>query len=243
MLNGFGWKQCLVDHVRIYMLCLSWFKSDDICSGYVGVYCPRPKIRRTFYSGNVSTLFGEKQRHYCNHINPRYVWGRSSLADVEPRRPLLLPTASRKWDDSSMKATAGPHGKKRSPFWHTALFVNLLEWGCIMLQWPMCCFPRRKLVERGWSIQWLQPQHEHDALSALVATLESQFGCLVGVNAYLTPAGAQGQAVGEEKWWSYYSFRSNPMKNSMRNLSFGWLKFLYIEDSLCRKVGFHNNKL
>eukprot|EP00913_Durusdinium_trenchii_P010995 g10320.t1 len=51
-----------------------------------------------------------------------------------------------------------------------------------------------RLFNEGWSIQWLQPQHEHDALSTLVATLESQFGCLVGVNAYLTPAGAQGLA-------------------------------------------------
>eukprot|EP00435_Cladocopium_sp_Y103_P069268 s70_g33.t1 len=52
----------------------------------------------------------------------------------------------------------------------------------------------KRLFSEGWSIQWLQPQHEHDALSAMVATLESQFGCLVGVNAYLTPGGAQGLA-------------------------------------------------
>eukprot|EP00931_Biecheleriopsis_adriatica_P076736 TRINITY_DN50418_c0_g1_i1.p1 TRINITY_DN50418_c0_g1~~TRINITY_DN50418_c0_g1_i1.p1 ORF type:complete len:487 (+),score=124.24 TRINITY_DN50418_c0_g1_i1:121-1461(+) len=52
----------------------------------------------------------------------------------------------------------------------------------------------RRLFSEGWSIQWLQPQQEHNALASLVSVLESEFGCLVGVNAYLTPPGAQGLA-------------------------------------------------
>lgn len=52
----------------------------------------------------------------------------------------------------------------------------------------------RRLFAEGWSLQWLQPQQEHGPLAALVARLESEFGCLVGVNAYLTPPGAQGLA-------------------------------------------------
>ncbi|CAE7261397.1 Riox2 [Symbiodinium natans] len=50
----------------------------------------------------------------------------------------------------------------------------------------------RRLFQEGWSIQWLQPQQEHDALASLVVALETEFGCLVGVNAYLTPPGTQG---------------------------------------------------
>jgi len=52
----------------------------------------------------------------------------------------------------------------------------------------------RRLFTAGWSLQWLQPQQENNSLAALVARLESDFGCLVGVNAYLTPPGAQGLA-------------------------------------------------
>jgi hypothetical protein len=48
-------------------------------------------------------------------------------------------------------------------------------------------FPVRKLLTDQLD------DRRHDALSTLVATLESQFGCLVGVNAYLTPGGAQGR--------------------------------------------------
>merc|ERR1719401_522323 len=74
----------------------------------------------------------------------------------------------------------------------------------------------RRLFSEGWSIQWLQPQQEHDALARLVAVLESEFGSLVGVNAYLTPPGAQGLAphwddvevfvlqLGGEKAWSLH---------------------------------------
>mmetsp|Transcript_76332 Transcript_76332/g.150963 ORF Transcript_76332/g.150963 Transcript_76332/m.150963 type:complete len:495 (+) Transcript_76332:52-1536(+) len=52
----------------------------------------------------------------------------------------------------------------------------------------------RRHFSEGWSLQVLQPQQEHGPLAALVARLESEFGCLVGVNAYLTPPGAQGLA-------------------------------------------------
>ena len=52
----------------------------------------------------------------------------------------------------------------------------------------------RTLFEAGWSLQWLQPQHEDDSLAKLTSVLESHFGCLVGVNAYLTPPNTQGLA-------------------------------------------------
>ena len=40
-----------------------------------------------------------------------------------------------------------------------------------------------------------QPQRFSDELWRLLAALESQLGCLVGCNAYLTPKGTQGA------WW------------------------------------------
>lgn len=89
----------------------------------------------------------------------------------------------------------------------------------------------KRLFNEGWSIQWLQPQHEHDALSTLVATLESQFGCLVGVNAYLTPGGAQGlaphwddvdvfvlQLGGSKAWTLHRHMTSSPLAPEQQTL-------------------------
>jgi len=59
---------------------------------------------------------------------------------------------------------------------------------------PSSVADARRLFSEGWSIQWLQPQQEHDVLAKFVGVLESQFGSLVGVNAYLTPPGVQGLA-------------------------------------------------
>eukprot|EP00754_Rhynchopus_humris_P009845 Rhum_TRINITY_DN14095_c23_g1::Rhum_TRINITY_DN14095_c23_g1_i1::g.68978::m.68978/K21760/RIOX2, MINA; bifunctional lysine-specific demethylase and histidyl-hydroxylase MINA len=52
----------------------------------------------------------------------------------------------------------------------------------------------KAMFEAGWSMQWLQPQHEDDMLARITTVLESHFGSLVGVNAYLTTAGTQGLA-------------------------------------------------
>ncbi len=48
------------------------------------------------------------------------------------------------------------------------------------------------LWEAGCTLQVVQPQRWTPALMRLVSALEAQLGCLVGVNAYLTPAGTQG---------------------------------------------------
>eukprot|EP00434_Breviolum_minutum_P001078 symbB.v1.2.000943.t2/scaffold45.1/size390604/6 len=71
----------------------------------------------------------------------------------------------------------------------------------------------------------------HDALSAWVSSLESAFGCLVGVNAYLTPAGAQGLAphwddvdvfvlqLGGTKCWTLHrSVTSSPLAPEQQTL-------------------------
>lgn len=42
-----------------------------------------------------------------------------------------------------------------------------------------------------------QPQRFNDELWRLLAALEGQLGCLVGINAYLTPAGTQGARTGQ----------------------------------------------
>ncbi|CAJ1412241.1 unnamed protein product [Effrenium voratum] len=89
----------------------------------------------------------------------------------------------------------------------------------------------RRLFKEGWSIQWLQPQQEHDALAGLVNVLESEFGCLVGVNAYITPAGSQGLAphfddvevfvlqLGGSKAWSLHgSTTSSPLPSEQQTL-------------------------
>ncbi|KAM3570911.1 hypothetical protein VYU27_007030 [Nannochloropsis oceanica] len=47
---------------------------------------------------------------------------------------------------------------------------------------------------KGCTLQVLQPQRWDDRCWRLAAALEAQFGCLVGVNAYLTPGGTQGLA-------------------------------------------------
>ncbi|KAK9842626.1 hypothetical protein WJX84_011921 [Apatococcus fuscideae] len=52
----------------------------------------------------------------------------------------------------------------------------------------------RLLSKEGCTLQFHQPQRHSDALWRLVAALEAQVGCLVGINAYCTPAGTQGLA-------------------------------------------------
>jgi len=46
----------------------------------------------------------------------------------------------------------------------------------------------------GCTLQVIQPQRWEDKTWRIVASLEAQLGCLVGVNAYLTPRGTQGLA-------------------------------------------------
>ncbi|KAK9802556.1 hypothetical protein WJX73_001613 [Symbiochloris irregularis] len=51
-----------------------------------------------------------------------------------------------------------------------------------------------QLFKEGCTLQIIQPQRWLDSLWRLTAALEAQLGCLVGINAYLTPAGTQGLA-------------------------------------------------
>ena len=44
------------------------------------------------------------------------------------------------------------------------------------------------------TVQFFQPQQHCAPLARMMALLERRFGCLVGCNAYMTPAGAQGLA-------------------------------------------------
>lgn len=53
---------------------------------------------------------------------------------------------------------------------------------------------RRLFDDDGCTLQFHQPQHHSAELAGLMARLEAELGCLVGSNAYLTPAGAQGLA-------------------------------------------------
>lgn len=46
-----------------------------------------------------------------------------------------------------------------------------------------------RLHQEGCTIQLHQPQRWNEELWRLIAALERQLGCLVGANAYLTPAG------------------------------------------------------
>jgi hypothetical protein len=48
---------------------------------------------------------------------------------------------------------------------------------------------------KGCTLQVLQPQRWDDKCWQLAAALEAQIGCLVGVNAYLTPGGTQGNLI------------------------------------------------
>lgn len=79
----------------------------------------------------------------------------------------------------------------------------------------------RELWQEGCTLQVVQPQRWEPRLMALVAALERQLGCLVGVNAYLTPPGTQGlaphhdavelfvcQTAGSKSWRLY-----NPVNN------------------------------
>ncbi|CAE7483709.1 RIOX2 [Symbiodinium microadriaticum] len=91
----------------------------------------------------------------------------------------------------------------------------------------------RRLFAEGWSIQWLQPQQEHDALASLVVALETEFGCLVGVNAYLTPPGTQGLAphwddvevfvlqLGGKKAWTLHASSSAAPSPTLPRFSSG----------------------
>ena len=45
------------------------------------------------------------------------------------------------------------------------------------------------LYNEGCTLQLHQPQRWNPALWRLVAAMETQLGCLVGANAYLTPSG------------------------------------------------------
>eukprot|EP01061_Rhynchopus_euleeides_P012007 TRINITY_DN21609_c0_g2_i1.p1 TRINITY_DN21609_c0_g2~~TRINITY_DN21609_c0_g2_i1.p1 ORF type:complete len:540 (+),score=247.25 TRINITY_DN21609_c0_g2_i1:183-1802(+) len=89
----------------------------------------------------------------------------------------------------------------------------------------------KKLFEEGWSMQWLQPQHEDDHLARITSILESHFGALVGVNAYLTSPGTQGlaphyddvevfvlQLSGSKQWSLHASTKQSPFSPEAQTL-------------------------
>jgi lysine-specific demethylase/histidyl-hydroxylase NO66 len=47
-----------------------------------------------------------------------------------------------------------------------------------------------RFKNEGCTVRYLCPQKHHDAIHALCSTMESEFGCMVGCNAYLTPGHA-----------------------------------------------------
>jgi len=47
-----------------------------------------------------------------------------------------------------------------------------------------------ELYRKGCTLQLHQPQRWNESLWRLIAAMEKQLGCLVGANAYITPAGA-----------------------------------------------------
>ena len=49
----------------------------------------------------------------------------------------------------------------------------------------------RRFSKEGCSLRLLHPQRWHDELWRTLAPLEAFFGCAMGCNAYLTPAGSQ----------------------------------------------------
>ena len=49
----------------------------------------------------------------------------------------------------------------------------------------------RRFSQGGCSLRLLHPQRWHDALWRALVPLEAFFGCAMGCNAYLTPAGSQ----------------------------------------------------
>ena len=49
----------------------------------------------------------------------------------------------------------------------------------------------RRFSRGGCSLRLLHPQRWHDELWRALAPLEAFFGCAMGCNAYLTPAGSQ----------------------------------------------------
>ena len=51
------------------------------------------------------------------------------------------------------------------------------------------CERWQQLYKEGWTLQVHHPQRFSDGLTELCFSLEQQLGCLVGSNAYITPAG------------------------------------------------------
>lgn len=49
-------------------------------------------------------------------------------------------------------------------------------------------------VKDGFSVQFYQPQRYSDELYEMMVSFESEFGCLAGSSAYLTPPNAQALA-------------------------------------------------
>ena len=59
---------------------------------------------------------------------------------------------------------------------------------------PDAPLPVKEAMGAGWTIQLHQPQRFEDDLWRMMAAMEAEMGTLVGANAYLTPACAQGLA-------------------------------------------------
>lgn len=55
--------------------------------------------------------------------------------------------------------------------------------------------------DEGCTLQLHQPQRFFDPCWRLLAAMERQLGCLVGSNAYLTPAGSQVRTACVQAWY------------------------------------------
>ncbi|WIA29285.1 hypothetical protein OEZ86_011790 [Tetradesmus obliquus] len=101
--------------------------------------------------------------------------------------------------------------------------------------------------DEGCTLQLHQPQRFFDPCWRLLAAMERQLGCLVGSNAYLTPAGSQGlaphhddvelwvvQTHGSKQWKLYQPINAYQLPNQPSgDLDQGSLGQLVLEVELC----------
>jgi hypothetical protein len=77
---------------------------------------------------------------------------------------------------------------------------------------PVTADALRQALASGATLQVHQPHRYSTPALRLVAALEERFGCLVGVNAYITPSGSQvgvvcpGEEEGLHAWGSWVHF-------------------------------------
>ena len=113
-------------------------------------------------------------------------------------------------------------------FWH--LYdkegCTLQVWGCLVRM----CLPMPGSSDRCSAWQVMQPQRWIDGLWRLTAALEAQLGCLVGVNAYLTPAGGlQPGRAGLITAWLHNGPESKRDQQVVPGLASLWQGYRHLE--------------